>query len=68
MAGIVGLSYFDSDWYSQKQSCHNTSFHYDLVFLHYWDWILTDIGYHLFMIGHELQAFKICNEQELAGH
>jgi len=68
MAGIAGSPYFDNYLYSQKLPFLNSSFRHDLFFMHSWDWTLAEIRYRLFMICHELQAFKICGGRELAGH
>jgi len=68
MAGIVGSPDFDSYLYSQILPFLNSSFHHDLYFMHSWDWTLAEIRYCLFMICHELHAFKICGGRELAGH
>jgi hypothetical protein len=68
MAGIAGSPYFDNYLYSQKLPFLNSSFRHDLFIMHSWDWTLAEIRYPLFMICHELQAFKIRGGQELAGH
>jgi hypothetical protein len=59
MSAIASSPYFDSYLYSQKLPFLNSSFHHDLFFMHSWDWTLAEIRYRLFMICHELQAFKI---------
>ena len=58
MSAIAGSPYFDSYVYSQKLPFLNSSFHHDLFFMHSWEWTLAEIRYRLFMICHELQAFK----------
>jgi len=68
MAAIAGLPYFDSYLYSHKLPYLYFSFHYDLFFMHTWDWTLAEIRYHLVMICHKLQAHKILGRWELAGH
>jgi hypothetical protein len=68
MSAIAGLPYIDSDLYSHKLPFLNSSFHHDLLFMHTWDWTLVEMRYCLFMICHELQAFKIRSVRELAGH
>jgi len=68
MAGIVGSPYFDKYLYSQKLPFLNLSFHHNLFFMNSCDWTLAEIRYRLFIICHNLQAFKICGGRELAGH
>jgi len=68
MAEIAGSPYFDSYLYSQKLPFLYSSVLYDLIFMHTWDWTLAEIRYHLLMICHELQAFKICGGPQLASH
>jgi hypothetical protein len=67
MAEIVGSPYIDNDFYSQKQPFLNSSFHHDLFFMYSWHWMLAELRYCLFMVGQELQAFRICGRQQLAG-
>jgi len=59
MSAIVRSPYFDSYLYSQKLPFLNLSFHHELFFMHSWDWTLAEIRYRLFLICHEIQAFKI---------
>jgi hypothetical protein len=66
MAGIVGSPYFDNYLYSEKLPFPYSSFHYDLIVMHYWEWTLEEIRNHPLMIFHELQEFKICSGRELA--
>jgi len=68
MAAIAGSPYLDDYLYSLKLPFLYSSFDHDLFFMHAWDWILAEIRYRLFIICHELQAFKIRGGQELAGH
>jgi len=68
MAGIVGSPDFDSYLYSEKLPFLNSSIHHDLYFMHSLDWMLVEMRYCLFMICHKIQAFKICDGRELAGH
>jgi hypothetical protein len=68
MAAIGGSPYFDSYLQSQKLPFLYLTFHYDLFFMHSWDWTLAKIRYCLVMICHELQALMICSGWELASY
>jgi hypothetical protein len=67
MAVIAGSPHFENYLYSQKLPSLNLSFHHDLDFIYSWNWTLAKIRYRLFMICHELLAFKTCGTQELSG-
>ena len=68
MAAIAGLPYFDNYLYSQILPVLNSSICHDVFVMRSWYWTLAEIRYQMFMICHELQAFKTCGGQELAGH